>query len=115
MNYDDMTVICCFYDIIYNVDRYDRISLAICWIDKGIVHAKMTIQSSLHTNRQSTFFVVQIYIMHLADAFIWSYLQLHSGNTFLISMCVPWDSNPQPFTLLTQCSTTEPHRNTSMQ
>ncbi len=31
--------------------------------------------------------------------------------TFLISMCVPWESNPQPFALLTQCSTTEPHRN----
>ncbi len=29
-----------------------------------------------------------------------------------ISTCVPWESNPQPFTLLTQCSTTEPHRNT---
>ncbi len=28
-----------------------------------------------------------------------------------ISMCVPWESNPQPFALLTQCSTTEPHRN----
>ncbi len=27
-------------------------------------------------------------------------------------MCVPWESNPQPFALLTQCSTTEPHRNT---
>ncbi len=27
-----------------------------------------------------------------------------------ISMCVPWESNPQPFALLTQCSTTEPHR-----
>ncbi len=23
-------------------------------------------------------------------------------------MCVPWESNPQPFELLTQCSTTEP-------
>ncbi len=30
-----------------------------------------------------------------------------------ISMCVPWELNPQPFALLTQCSTTEPHRNTS--
>ncbi len=32
-----------------------------------------------------------------------------------ISMSVPWESNPQPFApfaLLTQCSTTEPHRNT---
>ncbi len=50
--------------------------------------------------------------MHLADAFIQSDLQLHSGYTFLISMCVPWESNPQPFALLMQCSTTEPHRNT---
>ncbi len=32
-----------------------------------------------------------------------------------ISMCVPWESNPQPFALLTQCSTTEPHRNTGTQ
>ncbi len=29
-----------------------------------------------------------------------------------ISMCVSWESNPQPFALLTQCSTTEPHKNT---
>ncbi len=46
--------------------------------------------------------------MHLTDAFIQSDLQLHSGYTFLISICVPWESNPQPFALLTQCSTTEP-------
>ncbi len=51
--------------------------------------------------------------MHLAEAFIKSDLQLHSGYTlFLNSICVPWESNPQPFALLTQCSTTEPHRNT---
>ncbi len=41
--------------------------------------------------------------MHLADAFIQSDLQLHSGYTFLISICVPWESNPQPFALLMQC------------
>ncbi len=35
--------------------------------------------------------------MHLADAFIQSDLQLHAGYTFFISMCVPWESNPQPF------------------
>ncbi len=46
--------------------------------------------------------------MHLADAFIQSDLQLHSGYTFSVSICVPWESNPQPFGLLTQCSTTEP-------
>ncbi len=50
--------------------------------------------------------------MRLADAFIQRDLQLHSGYTFLISMCVPWELNPQPFALLTQCSTNEPHRNT---
>ncbi len=37
--------------------------------------------------------------MHLADAFIQSDLQLHSGYTFSISICVPWESNPQPFAL----------------
>ncbi len=31
-----------------------------------------------------------------------------------ISTCVPWESNPQPFAQLTQCSTTEPHRNTAV-
>ncbi len=50
--------------------------------------------------------------LHLTDAFIQSDLQLHSGYTFFISTCVPWESNPQPFALLTQCSTTEPHKNT---
>ncbi len=45
--------------------------------------------------------------MHLADAFIQNDLLLHSGYTFL-SVFVPWELNPQPFALLTQCSTTEP-------
>ncbi len=27
---------------------------------------------------------------------------------FFVSMCVPWELNPQTFALLTQCSTTEP-------
>ncbi len=48
--------------------------------------------------------------MHLADAFIQSDLQLQSGYTFSL-VCVSWESNPQPFALLTQCSTTELHRN----
>ncbi len=56
--------------------------------------------------------IILFTFMHLADAFIQSDLKLHSGYTFLISTCVPWESNPQPFALLTQCSTTEPHRNT---
>ncbi len=40
--------------------------------------------------------------MHLADAFIQSNLQ------YIQFMHVPWELNPQPFVLLTQCSTTEP-------
>ncbi len=27
---------------------------------------------------------------------------------FFVSMCVPWEFNPQPFALLMKCSTTEP-------
>ncbi len=45
--------------------------------------------------------------MHLADAFIQSDLQCIQAIHFFI-MCVPWESNPQPFALQTQCSTTEP-------
>ncbi len=40
--------------------------------------------------------------MHLADAFIQNDLQ------YIQVMHVPWELNPQPFALLTQCSTTEP-------
>ncbi len=49
--------------------------------------------------------------MHLADAFIQSDL-VHSGYTFFVSMCVPWELNPQPFVMLTRCSTTEPQEAT---
>ncbi len=38
--------------------------------------------------------------IYLADAFIQSDLQLHSGYTFLTSMCVPWESNLQPLRCL---------------
>ncbi len=40
--------------------------------------------------------------MHLADTFIQSDLQ------YIQVMHVPWELNPQPSVLLTQCSTTEP-------
>ncbi len=46
--------------------------------------------------------------MHLADAFIQSYIQCIQAINFFISLCVPWELNPQHFALLTQCSTTEP-------
>ncbi len=44
--------------------------------------------------------------MHLADAFIQNNFQCIQGIDSL-SVCVPWDLNPQAFALLTQCSTTE--------
>ncbi len=42
--------------------------------------------------------------MHLSDTFIQSVQVIH-----VLSVCVPWELNPQPFALLTQCSTAEPH------
>ncbi len=34
---------------------------------------------------------------------------MHSGYTFMVSICVSWESNPQPFALLTQCSEPQEH------
>ncbi len=48
-----------------------------------------------------------ISFMHLADTFIQSDLQCIQALHFLVSMCVPWELNPQPFALLTPLS----HRN----
>ncbi len=49
-----------------------------------------------------------VYIYAFSRRFNPKWLTAHSGYTFIISTCVPWESNPQPFALLTQCSTTEP-------
>ncbi len=46
--------------------------------------------------------------VHLHYAFIQSDLQCIQAIHFFISMCAPWELNPQPFALQTQCSTTEP-------
>ncbi len=49
--------------------------------------------------------------MHLADTFSQNDLQCIQAThviIFFVSMCVPWEFNPQPFALLMQCSTTEP-------
>ncbi len=52
--------------------------------------------------------VCEMYIYAFSRCFYPKRLTVHSGYTFFISMCVPWELNPQPFALLTQCSTTEP-------
>ncbi len=52
---------------------------------------------------------IYIYIYAFSRRFYPKRLTVHSGYTCFITMCVPWELNPQPFALLTQCSTTEPH------
>ncbi len=54
--------------------------------------------------------VPTVYIYAFSRRFYPKRLTVHSGYTlllFFVSMCVPWELNPQPFVLLTQCSTTE--------
>ncbi len=51
---------------------------------------------------------VFLYIYAFSRHFYPKRLTVHSGYTCFMTMCVPWESNPQPFALLTQCSTTEP-------
>ncbi len=55
------------------------------------------------------------YIYAFSRRFYPKRLTVHSGYTCFISMCVPWESNPQPFALLTQCSTTEPQEHSHEQ
>ncbi len=55
-------------------------------------------------NQNTSMNIINNTFMHLADAFFQSDL-VHTGYTFFfVSMCVPWESNPQCTTLLTQCS-----------
>ncbi len=55
-----------------------------------------------------------IYIYAFSRRFYPKRLTVHSGYTFFVSMCVPWEFNPQPFELLTQYSTTEPQEHLSV-
>ncbi len=55
-----------------------------------------------------TYIYIYIYIYAFSRRFYPKRLTVHSGYTCFITMCVPWESNPQPSALLTQCSTTEP-------
>ncbi len=54
-----------------------------------------------------------IYIYAFSRRFYPKRLTIAFRLYIFISTCVPWESNPQPFAQQTQCSTTEPHRNTS--
>ncbi len=54
-----------------------------------------------------------IYIYAFSRCFYPKRLTIAFRLYIFISTCVPWESNPQPFVQQTQCSTTEPHRNTA--
>ncbi len=65
------------------------------------------ISNTLRKNQDTE--AIYIYIYAFSRRFYPKRLTVHSGYTFFFDcMCVPWESNPQPFVLLTQCSTTEP-------
>ncbi len=52
---------------------------------------------------------IPFYIYAFSRRFYPKRITVHSGYTyFFVSMFVLWELNPQPFALLTQCSTTEP-------
>ncbi len=55
--------------------------------------ASQTWVALTYTKVQLVLRVFTFTFIYLADAFIQSDLQLHSGYTFLISMCVPWECN----------------------
>ncbi len=55
---------------------------------------------------------IYIYIYAFSRRFYPKRLTIAFRLYIFISTCVPWESNPQPFAQLMQCSTTEPHRNT---
>ncbi len=73
------------------------------WMIWGWVNLKETVSTDIY-----------IYIYAFSRRFYPKRLTVHSGYTCFISMCVPWESNPQPFALLTQCSTTEPQEHGSV-
>ncbi len=55
---------------------------------------------------------IDIYMYAFSRRFYPKRLTIAFRLYIFFSMCVPWELNPQPFAQLTQCSTTEPHRNT---
>ncbi len=55
-----------------------------------------------------------LYIYAFSRHFYPKQLTVHSGYAIFVSMCVPWQLNPQPFALLLQCSTTEPQEYTCL-
>ncbi len=59
---------------------------------------------------------IYIYIYSFSRRFYPKRLTGHSDySCFFVSICVPWEFNPQPLVLQMQCSTTEPQEHYSLQ
>ncbi len=89
------------------------------WQITVLLQFKHVNQSSLHIYLSSKLTWINIRKCLISTAehticlfvFYPKWLTVHSGYTFFVSniMCVPWELNPQPFALLTQCvSSKEP-------
>ncbi len=76
------------------------------------MQACMTVDRKFKKKKINWSHMDYIYIYAFSRRFYPRRLTIAFGLYIFISMCVPWESNPQPFAfaLLTQCSTTEPHR-----
>ncbi len=84
----------------------------ICGLPVVCITYSLALCDYLHQNKTLCLYLKNIFLScitftHLADAFIQSDLQCIQAIYF-VSMCVPWELNPQLFALLMQCSTTEP-------
>ncbi len=69
-------------------------------------HTTSAVPQTDHLHTTLNYIIIIIYAF--SRRFYPKRLTVHSGYTCFISMCVPWELNPQPFALLMQCSTTEP-------
>ncbi len=70
----------------------------------SISNGKAVISPGLFCGTQTEFEWCIIYIYAFSRRFYPNHIQV----IHFLSVCGPWELNPQPFALLTQCSTTEP-------
>ncbi len=93
-----------------------KVTHGIC--SKTVVYIYIYAFSRRFYPKQLTVLVIQktfyIYIYAFSRRFYPKRLTIAFRLYIFIITCVPWESNPQPFAQLTQCSTTEPHRNTTL-
>ncbi len=117
MNWSDCSLICLFLSVSLkgSYNAILKITILCVWCNRICWHALMLqkhdfsnyCSSSMPRLSQTRHFLQHYFFL----AFIQSNLQcIQATHFFLISMCVPWELNPQPFVLLMQCSTNEPQK-----